>query len=37
MAAVVAEQTSVIEAVVPELTLYGLRIVWERFRAKMSQ
>jgi type III pantothenate kinase len=36
MAAVVAEQTSVIEAVVPELTLYGLRIVWERFLSKMS-
>ena len=37
MAAVVAEQTSVIFAVVPELTLYGLRIVWERFLAKMSK
>ena len=36
MAAVIAEQTSVIEVVVPELTLHGLRIVWERSNVKTS-
>ena len=36
MAAAVAAETSVIESVEPELTLLGLRLAWERLRAKAT-